>query len=300
MREWRSDHAIRMDALATRAFDRHLIKERSDSHWLLMRPRASDPANRRFEKEGYSPWDNPKTRWTGTFWVEIRCLHGGKLYVGGDIEPVIFSSCTADGEARVRWMGERKSGCCHYLQEKACAGTGREVIYRYDREEAERQVNEFIAECMAEREFEPDSLGALVENAIEEYSGEWENDISLRQHLLCATALDCNTPADIAGYRLKIREVPDEGLLDFLRDSLQVIRTTPTGQLAEIKEIIDDGFSEDRRTFFDSLYSLSNDEHGLCDWLSEAELGMVPAPRLYYAWAALRRLCDLLDKEKKT
>lgn len=63
----------RQIAEASETFAKHVIAERGDGRWLMMRP----------EGDGTG-------RFTREFAVEVVLLWDGYLYVGGDIEHVVF------------------------------------------------------------------------------------------------------------------------------------------------------------------------------------------------------------------
>lgn len=90
-------------ASVKKEFERHGITKRSEGRWLLQRLYP----------------DTDRADWTMA--AEVVCLEGGRLYVGGDIFPVIFAYCSDPGEARVRWMGAH-SDITHYVAEKAQIG----------------------------------------------------------------------------------------------------------------------------------------------------------------------------------
>lgn len=110
MNSYRDERFKREAEQAKTAFERHLIRKESEGRWLLQRP----------QKDG---WDDPDGRWDSTFWVEIICLAGEGLYVGGDIQHLIFRYGPKHPEARVFWLG-RKPAWNSYVQQKACIGMG--------------------------------------------------------------------------------------------------------------------------------------------------------------------------------
>jgi len=110
---------------ARRAYKDHLIRKQSPGRWLLQRQYTD------------GKWAGS---WDSSFYTEIICLEGGQLFVGGDIDHTIFAyySDSTDFEARLRWIG--KHSVDSYIVEKACIGTGRELIEIWDQDQAEKDV----------------------------------------------------------------------------------------------------------------------------------------------------------------
>lgn len=204
--------ALKRDA--ERAFADHAIRRRSEGRWLIQK-RYDDGA------------------WNCTFATEVISLARGELYVGGDIDFVIFGiyGDTADHEDKLRWMG-RHSDFGYYVHQKACIGTGRTLIDVYDSDAAEAQLREWLAE-------RTEQLG-------EDHDEEDDGPLDVAADELVATINDM------------IRWMPDD-----------------PGEMLGRLHSVSPSFMDDRH-----------------------ELGMVIAPRLYFAHAALRRLCDLLDAER--
>lgn len=184
------------------AFENHVITRRSEGRWLLQRQ-----------------YEDGKPDWTMA--AEVISLAGGALYVGGDIDFVIFSwfSDSTAHEDKVRWMG-KCNDLEYYVHQKACIGTGRELIDVYDAEVAEETLKEWLKD-------EQESNGRNYDR---------------------------------------------------------------------LKELIDDGlrYDDGRHELINRLY----DELGHGFAFDRGDVGIVMAPRVYCAHAALRRLCDLLDAER--
>jgi hypothetical protein len=123
---------------ARKAFATHVITARSGERWLIQR----------IHEDG---------RPESTFWVEVAVLRG-HLYVGGDIDTVVFKGGPMDPVARVRWMGESKS-LTDYVAEKACSGLGsRELVWSWDREVAADDLSRHIADMDEESRVGVDSF----------------------------------------------------------------------------------------------------------------------------------------------
>lgn len=195
-----------------RAFERHEIRSRSDGRWLLQR---------RY-KDGNG--------WDCVFAAEVISLYGGELYVGGDIDFVVFAhySDSRSHEAKLRWMGEHND-LGYYVRQKASIGTGVALVDVYDQDEARESVSEWLDD---EKKAEADGFGS--------------------------------------GYAKKLAAVlGQDGAWD----------RAPWDDRHELIHYLVDELGHD---FMCERY----------------DVGMVLAPRVYYAHAALRRLCDLLDAEQ--
>lgn len=86
---------------ARTSYAEHQILERGQGYWVCGRPGSSQ------------------------FKFEVRALLFGALYVGGDIDHVIFAQYTdsPDPERRLRWIGEH-TDISYYVAQKAMIGMG--------------------------------------------------------------------------------------------------------------------------------------------------------------------------------
>lgn len=208
--------AERLHEQAAEAFSRHQIRRQGDGRWLIQRKYDDDNG------------------WSSTFATEVISLYGGELYVGGDIDFVIFGyySDTSSHTDKLDWMG-RCNDFGWYINQKATIGTGRKLIEVYDDDAARDYVRQWLAD---EREAEQ--------------AEDREASLSLQLDDLLSN---------------------DHG---------RVHSRVPW---------------EDRHQLIEHLH----DELGY-DVMSERyDIGMVIAPRVYYAYAALRKLCDLLDEQQE-
>ncbi len=145
----------RLLAQAREAFAEHVIRKESEGHWLLQKRHADGG-------------------WTWVVAAEVVSLACGQLYVGGDIEHVIYAYyCDKSGnhEAKVRWMG-RCNDVGYYVAQKACIGTGRTLTDVYDSDAAEETIADWAAEYRKESETLQD----------------WPEDAKL--NIACAEALE--------------------------------------------------------------------------------------------------------------
>jgi len=155
-------HAVhtKMTAQAKEAFTKHAISQRSEGRWLLQRPHAKG-------------WDHPKRRWDWMLAAEIICLgDGGSLYVGGDIDHVVFSYGPLDFLERVQWMGGH-ANVDHYVLQKASIGMSNIGVGAYDPKVAETELREMIDEYTCDDE--PDDIAEglvdfLRDNDLSEYN----------------------------------------------------------------------------------------------------------------------------------
>ncbi len=123
---YRDQRDQELRAYAAETYKDHVILEEDNRSWLLRRPPGM---------YAYS--------------TEIVATRHGELYVGGDIDHVLFARNHDSAIQRVAWMGDRPlSG---YVVEKAAIGTGRDLVHVFDGEAAEADIRECLA-VIAEEE----------------------------------------------------------------------------------------------------------------------------------------------------
>ncbi len=197
-------------ARSRESFAQHEITKRSEGRWLLQTRHPDGKPN----------------------WImaaEIVCLEGGRLYVGGDIHPVLFGINGAAPEARVRWLGGT-TDVDYYVAQKAAIGMSADVWVReYDYDAARSDIDGLIA-----------------------YFREYREDCAEDDPMLVALR--------DAKHRV---EDGEHAVLEHLREEARRNRC--------------EGFMEDRY-----------------------DIGQVVSWRVYGAWAALERLCKLLDAERQS
>ena len=136
----------RVIAQARQAFRNHAIRDRSAGRWLLQK---------RDEAGG----------WDWTMAAEVISLYGGSLFVGGDIDHVVFGyySDKRDHESKLRWMGECDD-IGYYVVQKARIGmVGTECVDVYDPNEAEETLKGWLREARKERDdWDPESTDELI------------------------------------------------------------------------------------------------------------------------------------------
>lgn len=133
---------------AAKAFANHVITKQSDRRWLLQRMHA----------DGRPDW---------TMAGEVIALEGSAIYVGGDIDHVLFAYGPEDPIARLRWMGECKD-LGYYVAQKARIGTGRELVDLWDEDVAREQLIEYL-EDGAERVVDKGELDYALEAETREH-----------------------------------------------------------------------------------------------------------------------------------
>jgi len=111
---------------ARKAFATHTITRRAEGRWLLQR---------------LYPDGKPQSN----FATEIVSLWGGALYVGGDIDHVLYAyySDTRDPVDKVAWMGAEPE-VTSYLMQKASIGMGERQL-TWERDEAKDILTQHYA-----------------------------------------------------------------------------------------------------------------------------------------------------------
>jgi hypothetical protein len=125
--------------LSTQAFERHVIRKSDEDggRWLLQRRYKDD------------------TGWDSVYFTEVIVLHGGKIYVGGDITPVVFAYGPAKNPRdTVRWMGECKD-LGHYVAQKAAIGMTDYLITEYSHEAAMETLRDWEKELQEQQKEDP-------------------------------------------------------------------------------------------------------------------------------------------------
>jgi hypothetical protein len=135
---------------ARRTFAQHVITKESDRRWLLQR----------LYEDGRPDW---------TYAAEIIVLENASIFVGGDIDHVIFGHGPADPLARLRWMGEHRD-LGYYVAQKARIGTGKDLVDIWDEDVAREELRDYAAQNEAEDEYELESA----------FSADNENDFYRR------------------------------------------------------------------------------------------------------------------------
>lgn len=132
----------RLRAEARECFAQHEIRESSEKRWLLQR-RGRDG------------------RWVQDHAAEVLVLIYGELYVGGDIDHVVFSRYGDSDEprARVRWIGEC-GDVAYYVTQKAGIGSGKGRARVYDSNAARAELETVHAQLLVE---DPEGSAAVLE-----------------------------------------------------------------------------------------------------------------------------------------
>lgn len=276
------DYDDRMVKEAREAFAEHEISERGEGRWMLQT---------KYKDTG---------KWDWNLAAEVVSLTG-KLYVGGDLYPVIFGYANEDAEGKVRWMG-RHSDVSYYVHQKACIGLGAGDV--------EGVTDEFRPE-VAKHE-----LLALIDERAEEFEDDLPREIVEVLDILdmgigfeqeeegpdLSTWLESELPKEVWA---KLKDRLEATLLGEADPLLEAFKAEFQKEaLAELLK--DDPIVEAIQSAIQ--YSLYDGAHELFRHLYDAEpefmqergsIGMVCAGRVYYAWGALARLTVLLDQEAK-
>lgn len=254
-----------LEKLAEDAFKNHQIRSSGDGRWTIQA-----------HKDG---------RWDGIYWTEIVNLDGGGLLVHGDISTCLFKYYSGDKHAtsRIRWIARSS---IDYLKQKCSIGMDDSSV------------------C---RTFDDDV--ALWE--IEGYARDRVNDICYEEGY--------ETPEiKFDGGKIKFELTDDmrspeleddEWLKEDKEKAEKIIKQETEKVISKIKE------DDEILAWFDAYSRLNSGQHwdliinDLYEELSDAgvdcsdyigKVGVVPAPRLFYARAACRKLVELLDKDESS
>lgn len=150
----RAQHLERHRHQAAKAFATHRITKQCDRRWLIQQ----------LYEDGKPDW---------TYAAEIIVLEGGAIYVGGDIDHVVFSCGPSDPIARLRWMGECND-LAYYVRQKARIGSPRymDCIDVWDSEVAYEELRAYVEELREEFE-SPDIDEEHLESALSAESREY-------------------------------------------------------------------------------------------------------------------------------
>lgn len=125
-----------------RYYSEHVIAERSENSWYIKKPGTSNLA------------------------TEIVALRHGLLYVGGDVDTVVFGNYydrPSNFESRVHWLGGKHT-FTSYVEEKARIGmSSHDAIYEYDSQKADEDIARIIQEYREMIEDEPDNTSEYQE-----------------------------------------------------------------------------------------------------------------------------------------
>lgn len=200
----------RMTESARSQFMQHQIRREEHGRWLLQQR----------HKDGGWDWNMA---------AEIVALWDDKsLFVGGDIQNLVFSYGPKDIDERLRWIGD-SGDIMHYVHEKASIGTGSSI--------ADGWV--------------PEVAGYILDREIDERRKQMLDDIVVE-----------NPETE---ERIESDEV------------LQALRYARDG-------LVYDG----EHAVMDHLF-----RSGVFDGGDILNLSPVPAPGVIFAWAAVRRLCEI-------
>jgi len=104
----REDRSVALARQANACYADHALISQASDRWIIGRPGSS------------------------AFRTEVINLTLGGVYVGGDIDHLIFRYSQDEGIERVRWMSRRRDAADSYFLEKASIGSGRKLVYAWD------------------------------------------------------------------------------------------------------------------------------------------------------------------------
>lgn len=156
MGDLKREHMERHQARAQTTFAKHVVTKSSDLRWLLQRVN-----------------DDGRATWTWS--CEVVVLEGGSIFVGGDIDHVIFSSGPADAIERLRWMGECDD-LGYYVAQKARIGSGSDLVDAWDDDIAREELDSFLKRSGMEESDRDRMLDEMpTENRHEFLDWAWRN-----------------------------------------------------------------------------------------------------------------------------
>jgi len=313
------ERATQLQALAHKAFAQHSIRERSEGRWVLQKKHTEG------EYAG---------KWESCYWTEIIVLSGGSLLVHGDISSVIFSHYSDDRvpENVLRWMGSHPNVDCYVAQKAAIGMGGSQHVQIRDDEVMEAEIREKVKklreslarECSdglyllledIETTLDEDAegVGMLVDNALqrldsceeiedsedsaaydteEALEGEWPQMPKLKTMLTAARAalgLGLDTP----GMREKVLQIFVQ-TRNWARHQWVLRRGSEDEYLSAWCSALEEVEGGDSHEALETLH------HSCVDCEEYCDLGMVTDAKVFFAHAAIVRLCALLGEERCT
>lgn len=266
---------------AEKAFASHEIRSRGDGRWMLQKR----------HKDG---------GWDWTMAAEVVDL-AGRLYVGGDIYPVIFGHSSDSPRGKVAWLGGTKD-VSYYVHQKASIGIGSSsamgVVDKYDPAVARWDLNQYINERAENIELTLDQVMVLdtLDSQADFPPGEGEG---------LGEILEQELPEPLwARLKPNLAKVPrdeSEPVLRAFRVELEAeykeeqLKIDPVVEVIRdaMKWAVDDGHERACAYIYERMGRVDP------DFMSERyDFGVVCDPRVYYAWGALRRLHLLLCEEE--
>lgn len=270
---------------AQQAFLKHEIRERGEGRWMLQV---------RHEDGG----------WDWTMAAEVVAL-AGRIYVGGDIYPVVFGWDSGSPRSKVAWLGGTKD-VSYYVHQKAVIGMGAGTVVgitdRFDEDVARWDLNQLIKYRLEDRELPGEVDDAIyLLNAVEHWDEDDEAEFPLLPYLeqelgkrwwplLKAKLGDATTPTEVWPVCKEFQAEMEKAARDHLE------KTDPVCEVLRdaIEWGLQDGYGAACRYIYDRMGKVDP------DFMSERyDFGLVCDPRVYYAWGALARLHELLLAEEE-
>ena len=133
----------RTEKHAASAFSDHRIRSRGDRRWLLQS---------RHRDYG----------WEIAFSTEIIATAHRGLYVGGDIDSIVFAYGPESASQRVSWVA---TSSLDYLVSKACVGTYREAVWEWQYDAAVEDCKQAVADDLVDNpEHDPKAASDMIES----------------------------------------------------------------------------------------------------------------------------------------
>lgn len=274
------------------AFENHVIRDRTERGYFLA------------ERHKDGGWDQ-------SMCAEIMLGFCNFIYVGGDIDGVVFGHGPFDMRQRIAWIGGTHD-VSYYVRQKACIGMGGKGAAAsevWDAAFAEDAVRDRLSQHLDDSDDFEDEIVDWLEDEVFPHS--WPSDaepgelVTLREWLQPTT----NAPSGPL-YRevlapllasTDLASLDNDELKEALRKWAQWLREDHVKKhpLAVAVEEVLEQSPESRDLFIDALYTALPAHHN--DFMDDFwDVGMVTAPRVYYCWAAVRKLHHLLLEEEKT
>jgi len=292
----------RLTALAIDQFQNHVIRSSGEDRWTLMKPYK--------DGKGYD----------SNLWVEIVILRAGGLLVTGDIDSVIFRYFSGPEQkpndrdyqhSILRWMGNHKVDS--YMVEKASIGAGdggfscctfSKKAAREDCLENFYQYAEdtLLDDLLYEVDIEVDIYDNATRRAFVDgtmHDG-WKTPESLKTQLLKEFGKDEEVSQDQFDTMGGVCSFYGASIPDVLLYIKNHVEDNEIGQVWKEASRYAEGSSMLHAITFNNRLYEDLEEAGLDDVFEYVgKIGVVPSCHLYYAWAAIRRLLEILEAEER-
>ncbi len=277
----------KLKAQAIEAFQEHVLHKEDDRRWMIAR---------HYEDGSFC----------NNFWAEIVVLADNSLLVHGDIDSCIFSRCSYNDPRRVlEWVGKHSS-ISYYLRQKANIGLNTSGQFSpldaFDTKVARWEIEGKIKKYPSETDHYGNWLEEIDESEDESLCViPWLEILLTEGTLLGSSLLPTNENTTIDQFLQEKYNLTAKKLQTYYNDKLKKLRATDAlyAIWCESAEKVGN-YSEDYWgyvQFIDCLYEELVDAGEQDVGEAIGSLGLVPDSRLYYCWAAARRLVELLEEK---